>query len=343
MDLDGVREFKEKAQKIIDQELESLFRLELVNRMLGAAGEPWRCPPALGIHPTPEGNYQLAIRVRSRRDLPENAWVKLEQKARQANTKIDLRQIGVIQFLQGQPADKLRHKVRPLSIGVSIGQLPPSSSTINGTLGCFVRKHDNPKDIFILSNSHVIARPTPTIGQSITQPSYRYGGTEQDCVAKLDDFVRLNTGVSLNIDAAIAKVIIDVNNVDLTQVDGLGKLNGINTQIEELSITDPFYLDVCKLGCATGLQWGEISAFDIPARIHMEDGSPGFVFENQIEITPRNQSTFARHGDSGSIILDKNGNAIGLLFAVNEYGGAYANPIGLVLKNEKWDLELALT
>jgi hypothetical protein len=76
----------------------------------------------------------------------------------------------------------------------------------------------------------------------------------------------------------------------------------------------------------------------------MDNGSQGLMFENQIEIENIGQKVFAQHGDSGSLVVDQEGCALGLLFAVSEYSIiSYANPIEFVLNNNHWNLELALS
>jgi hypothetical protein len=168
MDLDKVREFKEEARTIINDELWQLAILE--------GGRPWRCPPALGIHPASKDNYQLAIRLRREEDLPDRALERLQEKALKANTSLDVRIIGRVQFLNSKPQNFQQHKIRPLCIGASIGQLPTSLPDRTGTLGGFVRERGSSK-LFLLSNSHVIAYPEAISGQSVIQPSCRHGGT----------------------------------------------------------------------------------------------------------------------------------------------------------------------
>ena len=67
-------------------------------------------------------------------------------------------------------------------------------------------------------------------------------------------------------------------------------------------------------------------------------------FDNQIEIEGAGNKAFSDSGDSGSLIVDAQQRAVGLLFAGGDVGGSngkgltYANPIGAVLDKLKVDL-----
>ncbi|MGH6611815.1 MAG: hypothetical protein ACRECQ_16345, partial [Burkholderiaceae bacterium] len=64
----------------------------------------------------------------------------------------------------------------------------------------------------------------------------------------------------------------------------------------------------------------------------------------QIEIEGLGDTGFSDGGDSGALIVDANGLAVGLLFAGSESGGrngkgvTFANPIGTVLEKLKVEL-----
>jgi hypothetical protein len=69
-------------------------------------------------------------------------------------------------------------------------------------------------------------------------------------------------------------------------------------------------------------------------------------FDQQIEIESAGDGSFSDGGDSGSLIVDDDFGAVGLLFAGSEAGGenglglTFANPIGTVLDALKVDLAL---
>jgi hypothetical protein len=90
----------------------------------------------------------------------------------------------------------------------------------------------------------------------------------------------------------------------------------------------PFGEVVAKVGCSTGLTIGLLLATPIYTResaTKIPDG-PGFVAKNQLEISPRKVSSFAEAGDSGAIVWDRLGRAIGLLHCVLETS---LKPVGI--------------
>jgi hypothetical protein len=67
-------------------------------------------------------------------------------------------------------------------------------------------------------------------------------------------------------------------------------------------------------------------------------------FDDQIEIEGAEAGPFSQGGDSGSLIVNKQGRAVALLFSGGDQGGSngrgltYANPISKVLDHLKVDL-----
>ena len=102
---------------------------------------------------------------------------------------------------------------------------------------------------------------------------------------------------------------------------------------------------VHKVGRTTGQTEGRITAIEID-NVSVEYDLGWLRFDNQIEIEGAGQQAFCDSGDSGSLIVDEDLKAIGLLFAGGDSGGAnhkgltYANPIELVLNTLKIDLLL---
>jgi hypothetical protein len=70
-------------------------------------------------------------------------------------------------------------------------------------------------------------------------------------------------------------------------------------------------------------------------------------FNNQVEIEGAGDAPFSQGGDSGSLIVDADRRAVGLLFAGGDHGGTngkgltYANPLRSVLDALKVDLVFA--
>lgn len=103
----------------------------------------------------------------------------------------------------------------------------------------------------------------------------------------------------------------------------------------------PPFLDedavVYKVGRTTGATRGRVTAFDLDNVVVNFDAG-NLRFDGQIEIEGTGRAPFSDGGDSGSLIVDEDMNAVALLFAGSETGGAndagltYANPIHEVLK-----------
>ncbi|MBH8563830.1 hypothetical protein I8748_16805 [Nostoc sp. CENA67] len=241
-----------------------------------------------------------------------------------------------------------QHYKRPLCIGISISHSDPLAGT--GTLGCFVRKRGE-SELLILSNNHVLANTNNAqIGDAIIQPAREDDGKEDtDQIASLKEFVPLKTGEMNFIDAATATVKNTAVG-QISELSGICSLKGFYNQQEFENVVDDDSHEfmVAKVGRRTGLTWGQIIDYDmdyVPVPYNRELNN--CIFNNLITIEGNGNKAFSRRGDSGSIIVDQDGYAIGLLFAGTDMGGGngcgitYAIPISEVLK--ELDLELALT
>ena len=212
-------------------------------------------------------------------------------------------------------------RVRPAVPGFSIGH----QSITAGTFGCLVRdirrcccnlesdygcsrtKEECSGDYLILSNNHVLANTNQgKIGDMILQPGPIDGGVfPSDGCAELDRFepIVLNpfsppTGYNL-VDAACAKVL---NNRDIT-ASIIGQI--MPTGIDQALVGTP----VIKVGRTTQVTTGSVIATN--ATISVGYGSAGVAqFRHQIITT-----AMAAGGDSGSLLMDRGLNAVGLLFA----------------------------
>ena len=210
---------------------------------------------------------------------------------------------------------------RPAPGGVSIGHVRITA----GTLGGVVRSG---RDRRILSNNHVLAnsnRARP--GDSILQPGPADGGGQGDVIAALDRFVEIKFGEAIAgggwslsqalrrlaerlgiraarvpprnvVDAAIATPTRD----DLVSdsILDLPRSSGITEATVGLSVR--------KSGRTTGVTTGKILATD--ATVEVDYDRYVATFEDQLVAGPMSQG-----GDSGSLLLDGSGRAVGLLFA----------------------------
>jgi hypothetical protein len=95
---------------------------------------------------------------------------------------------------------------------------------------------------------------------------------------------------------------------------------------------------VYKVGRTTGATVGRISAFSLDYVVVNYDVG-NIRFDDRVEIESAGGQMFSDGGDSGSLIVDQDYAAVGLLFAGSELGGSnnlgltYTNPIHRVLRD----------
>lgn len=218
------------------------------------------------------------------------------------------------------------NKVRPAPPGVSIAHFRVTA----GTLGVIV-KGPFPGGAAILSNNHVLANLTngrdgrAALGDLIVQPGPVDGGIpSEDALARLAafspleyislaDFIGGVTPPVNLIDAALA-VPLQPNSLTLPILE-IGLTNGITEAVPGMT--------VMKSGRTTGVTFG--TAISIHASLNVFGGDDVFRFEDQIVTTDMSLG-----GDSGSLLLDIQKRAVGLLFAGSDVA-TFHNPINNVL------------
>lgn len=304
---------------------------------------------ALGIARHKTG-YRLAIRVQ-RQALIASALV--ERLVRQAKGEADVRLIGRIDKRARTTASAggagsssrspaphgaaavawYRTNARPLLIGSSVGHIAVTA----GTLGAFVKRGSG---VLILSNNHVLANEDEAkVGDTVLQRATYDGGLDpRDRVGMLAASVRLKTRGANFVDAALARIDAGVEH-DATLLRRL-----VGGRDRRLAGLGPEFLDegvtVYKTGRTTGVTKGRVTAFDVDNVVVNYDVG-NLRFDGQIEIEGTGKRPFSDGGDSGSLILDEDMLAVGLLFAGGETGGSnglgltYANPIHRVLTDVK--------
>ena len=236
----------------------------------------------------------------------------------------DVQETGVIRALQDHKA-----RWRPAPGGVSCGHVDITA----GTLGCLVTREGQ---LFILSNNHVLADSNQgQPGDPILQPGPYDGGTLDDQIATLEDFVPIDFGTGVPV-CPIATGLADVFN-------GLAQLVGsshrmrafqqtaganlvdaaiarplsddlVEKRILEIGVPQgvgegTLGLPVRKSGRTTALTSGEITQVDATVRVQYSMGNVA-TFTDQLVAGPMSSG-----GDSGSAVLDENDLVVGLLFA----------------------------
>ncbi|MBD1848290.1 SUMF1/EgtB/PvdO family nonheme iron enzyme [Cyanobacteria bacterium FACHB-63] len=175
-----------------------------------------------------------------------------------------------------------------------------------GTLGCFVRKRGQ-QQLYILSVSHILApKNIAKAGDPIirlTSPTSE--GEQEDVIATLAEYFHPEIGAENQLDVAIAA--IQNLPVEAADIRGIGTLRGAYTGEESTLLGKT----VRKLGARSGVTQGTVS--DISADIRMSYEFGNITLENLIGIESPGSEPFTESGDSGAIVIDEEGYAIGIL------------------------------
>ncbi len=238
------------------------------------------------------------------------------------------------------PAIAEQQMHRPICCGLQIqnfddddreGELAKGQMIV-GTIGCFVKKKGVGRHI--LSNNHVIAGENRgVIGDRILQQGAATFDSSK-LVAKLSAFVPLlfsPHGASIpdgnvifnDVDAGIAEVQSPVvsTNTYLPVRTGIKAPSGFGTARRKDIVS--------KVGRTTGLTHGEVTAVGTIVS-EVGYGSKEAWFRGSIEISNVGGIAFSAGGDSGSVIVNADGEIVGLLYAGNG-SQTYACPISAVV------------
>jgi hypothetical protein len=320
--LDSVREVKNALLRSLVRPMASCLAASRPKTLAEARKEETvvgRRLVALGVSRKGQRGYQLAVRLQARTLAGETLVAEIAAAAR---SEVEVRYVGAVDKLAA-PWTQQEH--RPLRAGTSVGHHRITA----GTLGAFAEGADG-KGRFILSNNHVLADENRgKRGDAILQPGSADGGLAADRVARLERFVRLVKGRPNLADAALA-ALDDGMETAGNAWRGLGRLAGVRSGLPLLG------QEVAKLGRTTGVTRGRVTAIELDGLVVGFDGG-NLVFDDQLEIESAGSGAFSGGGDSGSLILDAERFAVGLLFAGSGTGGAngrgltFANPIETVL------------
>lgn len=229
--------------------------------------------------------------------------------------------------------DPTRVFERPIPIGVS-GWNRDINVCSTGTLGCRLEDTLDNNQKFILSNSHVLGdQGRANVGDLVIQPGpldFNCSFSADSVVGTLSDFtfIQITTANDRNfIDAAIATTTPLL-------MSSATPCNGYGIPKEE-TILPTIDLDVMKYGRTTEFTTGFVFSTSMTVDVDFGDATNPRVarFMNQIGIISDSNyfDAFGGPGDSGSLIVSRDGrNPVGLLFA----GGGpftFANPIDVVL------------
>ena len=189
-----------------------------------------------------------------------------------------------------------RARTRPLKPGLSVSGMNVTA----GTIGAFVR--DAKGELYLLSAAHVLGLPDYELGSPVVQPGQMDGGQEPaDVIGYSARSLSLADWVSMAHLVGLARLEEGVTFE--TIIPGIGPIR---------EVRDPTLgMSVRMLGRASGLATGEISVVDVTAVINL--GEQNFRFVNGIATSPMSQG-----GDSGALVVDEEGYAIGVVVAGSE-------------------------
>ncbi len=245
--------------------------------------------------------------------------------------KTDVIEIGKIKFMQSRTV-----RLRPAQPGISVGHYKVSA----GTLGAIVKDKKNGKPM-ILSNNHVLANISngfdnrATLGDHILQPgTYDDGSDPEDVIGYLERFIPIKKGdgeprckVALLAEKVLNTFLHFLRpnyNMKLYKTEGTNLVDCaiarpksdkfINSSILEIGevkgIREPeVNLQIQKSGRTSGLTTGKVVSVNTTVTVNMSETEKA-TFEDQFVTTP-----ISKAGDSGSLVLDMENNATGLLFA----------------------------
>ena len=259
---------------------------------------------------TPTKTWSLSVLVEKKPPLEKVAKAARVPKEI-AGVKTDVVEVGTLDALV------FNARLRPALPGYSIGH----HNITAGTFGCLVRDirrccckteksdcgtpvgQECPGDYLILSNNHVLADVNQgQPGDLILQPGPFDGGVfPADGIATLERFEPIVFGASgYNlVDAAVARPTYARNAVP--SIIGAVVPRGVDQALVGGQ--------VIKAGRTTQVTQGRVLATN--ATVNVNFGPSGVAqFRNQILTTPMSAG-----GDSGSLLMDANLNAVGLLFA----------------------------
>jgi hypothetical protein len=196
----------------------------------------------------------------------------------------------------------LRERIRPVEGGYSVGHYQITAGTY-ATAVCDAQPFPGiPARYYVLSNNHVLANSNNArIGDPILQPGpYDGGVVGRDTIARLSRWVTIQFAPNTTnyVDAAIADGEFHVLD---REIYWIGYVRGATAPAVGMLVR--------KTGRTTNYTTGSITAINATVNVNYGGGQIA-RFVNQIVTTHMSAG-----GDSGSLLLDLENRAVGLLFA----------------------------
>ncbi len=332
---------------MIDQRQISELRLEIEEKILKKAnvvGMGIGYKDTAGIK-----SDELALIVLVQDKLPIESLSANDVVPKEVDgVKTDVIRVGKVVAYQNP-----KNRLRPASPGCSIGHYAITA----GTLGAVVRDVTT-NEMLLLSNNHVMANSNDAkTGDTILQPGPADGGkAPQDRIADLLRFVKIayksgDGGGGDGSECPFANLISKIMNAIASVLGSKTRLMAIKAQATNLvdaAVAKPWQtsaidentlqigkikgtatatigMAVKKSGRTTGLTQGTITVLDATIDVGY-GGNRVATYEHQLL-----SNDMSDPGDSGSLLVDSQNHAVGLLFAGSDEVTVY-NPIETVLQ-----------
>ncbi len=246
----------------------------------------------------------------------------------------DVVEIGTVRMLGVRTG-----RGRPCQPGVSVGHYQSTA----GTLGAVV-KDKATGELMVLSNNHVLANGSSyqdvraKKGDPILQPGPYDGGNVKDRIGELHRYVPLEKSVSRS-DCPVAMALargstrilnLVKNDYEIRFYKHFKTENTVDCALVKLdssNLVNPAILEighvkgvseiqpggkVLKSGRTTGLTSGVVKSVGTTLQVEMDDEEKVWFSDQVVSDMP------SKPGDSGSLVLNKDLYAVGLLFAGSE-------------------------
>jgi len=223
----------------------------------------------------------------------------------------DVVELGKIETIQTKT-----DKWRPCPCGVSENHILGTACT----RGWYVRDNET-GELWILGCNHCYARSNQaSIGDKIIQPSPLDGGTEADQTGELVKFITIDfEGGENKVDIAFVRPL-KLEDVDLTIFTGIDFFSVVGKADAELNQI------LKKSGRTTCLTKGKVVDTALNVNVYYGDVDKTAYYVDQIYI--ESTEKIVSGGDSGSLFVTEDNQAVGLLFAGTADGlKAVANKI----------------
>lgn len=262
-------------------------------------------------------DYFLGARVQGRGPAARQLAARIQAKARGESD------VRIVPRLRPRVAASwFRARRRPLESGLSVGLAAYRDA---GTLG-FVAEDDS--GYYVASCNHVLADVDRAIaGDPVVQPGPSdRRPSSSTLIGALARAPKISFTEPNTVDAALA-TLADGTEFYAAWTEALpGRVRGLRAA-SRADLDRP----VVKAGRSTGITRGEITQVDVSTLRIPYGRNKTARFVGQIEVTGARARPFSAPGDSGSLVVGRDGQALGIVFCggLDEQGVdlSYANPL----------------